>query len=79
MYINNKDSDFLIKLENKLMQDENYKKEFEQLWQLNKKLLQQKKVYNEKTRQAVAEKRKLDKNYARPYTVKQRGANTIDA
>lgn len=65
MYINNKDLEFLIQLENELGCDENWSDRVKQLWKLNEKLIKQREANNKKTREAIAEKRKIDKNYAR--------------
>ena len=65
MYINNKDLEFLIELENELSCDKNWSDRVKQLCKLNKKLMNQREANNKKTREAIAEKRKIDKNYAR--------------
>lgn len=65
MYINNKDLEFLIQLENELGEKENWSSRVEQLWRLNEKLINQRETNNKKTRESIAEKRKTDKNYAR--------------
>ena len=69
MYINNKDLEFLIELENEIGCDENWsdrvKKLWKKLWELNEKLIKQREENNKKTREAIAEKRKTNKNYAR--------------
>ena len=65
MYINNKDLQFLIKLENELGREENWSDRVQQLWELNERLMKQRENGNKKTREAVAERRKTDKNYAR--------------
>lgn len=65
MYINNKDLEFLIELENELGCDESWSDRVKQLWKLNEKLIKQRESGNKKAREAIAEKRKTDKNYAR--------------
>lgn len=65
MYINNKDLGFLIELENELGCDERWSKRVKQLRRLNEKLIKQRENGNKKAREAIAEKRKTDKNYAR--------------
>ena len=65
MYINKKDLEFLIKLENELGCNENWSDRVKQLWELNERLIKQRESNNKKTREAIAEKRKKDKNYAR--------------
>ena len=69
MYINNKDLEFLIELENKIGCDEycsdRVKKLWKKLWELNERLIKQRETNNKKTREAIAEKRKTNKNYAR--------------
>ena len=65
MYINNKDLEFLIKLENELGCDENWSDRVKQLWRLNEKLIKQREANNKKVRETIAERRKTDKNYAR--------------
>lgn len=69
MYINNKDLEFLIELENEIGCDENWsdrvKKLWKKLWELNERLIKQREANNKKTREAIAEKRKTNKNYAR--------------
>lgn len=72
MYINNKDLDFLIELENELGQAENWSNRVKKLWELNAKLIKQREEGNKKTRESIAEKRKTDKNYARGKTTKSR-------
>lgn len=66
MYISTADLEFLVHLENKLGAIENWSDDVNRLWELNEKLLKQRKMNNEKTRKVIAEKRKTDKNYARP-------------
>ena len=69
MYINNKDLEFLIELENEIGCGENWsdrvKKLWKKLWELNEKLIKQREENNKKTRETIAEKRKTNKNYAR--------------
>lgn len=65
MYISTADLEFLIHLENKLGHVENWSDDVCKLWELNEKLLKQRRVNNEKTRKVIAERRKIDKNYAR--------------
>lgn len=65
MYINNKDLEFLIELENELGCDESWSNRVKKLWKLNEKLIKQREENNKKTRKIIAEKRKTDKNYAR--------------
>lgn len=65
MYINNKDLDFLIELEKELGCDENWTDRVKRLWELNERLIKQREAGNKKTREAIAKKRKTDKNYAR--------------
>lgn len=65
MYINNKDLEFLIELENELGCDENWSDRVKKLWELNERLIKQREANNKKTREAIAEKRKTNKNYAR--------------
>lgn len=65
MYINNKDLEFLIELENELGCDESWSDRVKQLWELNERLIKQRENGNKKTREAIAERRKIDKNYAR--------------
>lgn len=71
MYINNKDLEFLIDLENELGCNENWSDRVRQLWELNERLIKQRENGNKKTREAIAEKRKMDKNYARSKNVKK--------
>lgn len=66
MYISNADLEFLVHLENKLGALENWSDDVVKLWELNDKLMKQRRVNNEKTRKFIAMKRKIDKNYARP-------------
>ena len=68
MYINNKDLEFLIELENELGCEESWSDRVHRLWELNERLIKQKRETNEKTRKYIAEKRKIDKNYARKKT-----------
>lgn len=65
MYIKNDDLDFLIHLENKLGQLENWSEDTTKLWELVDRLIAQRKSQNEYTRNHIAEKRKIDKNYGR--------------
>ena len=65
MYISNEDLEFLIQLENKLGCLLDWTEDVCKLWELNEKLLKQRKANNEKTRKYIAERRKKDKNYAR--------------
>ena len=65
MYINTKDLQFLIQLENELGCEENWSDRVNQLWELNERLIKQRENGNKKAREAIAEKRKTDKNYAR--------------
>ena len=65
MYINNKDLEFLIELEIALGCEENWSDRVKQLWELNERLIKQRENGNKKAREAIAEKRKTDKNYAR--------------
>lgn len=65
MHITNNDLQFLIYLENKIGSAENWSKDTLQLWRLIEKLQKQRETENEKTRQAIAKKRKHNKNYAR--------------
>lgn len=65
MYINNKDLEFLIELENELGSNESWSDRVKQLWELNERLIKQRENGNKKAREAIAEKRKTDKNYAR--------------
>lgn len=59
------DLNFLISLENRLGKEENWSKDVIRLWELNDKLLRQRERGNEKSRNAIAARRKMDKNYAR--------------
>ena len=72
MYINNKDLDFLIELENELGQAENWSNRVKKLWELNTQLIKQREEGNKKARESIAEKRKTDKNYARGKATKSR-------
>ena len=65
MYISNSDLEFLIQLENKLGCLLDWNEDVFKLWSLNEKLLKQRKANNEKTRKYIAERRKVNKNYAR--------------
>ena len=65
MHISIDDLNFLIELENKMGKEQNWSKDVIRLWELNDKLLRQREKGNEKTRNAIAERRKMDKNYAR--------------
>lgn len=73
MYINNNDLDFLMDLLKKLGNLEGGSDDVKRLWNLIVKLLEQRDAGNKKTREAIAEKRKTDKNYARRYTEKDGG------
>ena len=76
MYINNKDLEFLIELENELGCKENWSDRVKKLWELNEKLLKQRGLNNKKTREAIAEKRKTNKDYARPKNKKKNKKKT---
>ena len=73
MYINNDDLDFLISLENKLGEKENWSDEVMTLWLLNERLIKQRDKNRDKTRKIISEKRKIDKNYARSKYNKKKG------
>ncbi len=77
MYINNNDLDFLIDLLKKLGNLEGGGNDVKRLWNLIVKLLEQREAGNKKTREAIAEKRKTDKNYARRYTEKDGGGYNV--
>ena len=66
MYIGPKDLDLLIRIENKLGSIEDWSEDVTALWQLNERLIKEYKKQKEKTRVYIAERRKTDKNYARP-------------
>lgn len=66
MYINNEDLEFLICLENKLGIMESWSEDVTKLWLLIEKLTCQRDVTRKRTAKKVAERRKTDKNYARP-------------
>lgn len=57
--------EFLIQLENELGEEENWSPRVERLWRIVERHLNENKKTNKKTREAIAEKRKTDKNYAR--------------
>lgn len=65
VYISNSDLDFLIYLENKLGCTEDWSEDVCNLWLLNQKLLKQRELTNKKTREYIAARRKINKNYAR--------------
>lgn len=65
MYLNNADLEFLIKLENKLGNSENWSEDVIGLWTLIEKLKEQKEKDNKKTWDKIQEKRKTDPDYGR--------------
>lgn len=66
MHINNEDLELLIRLENKLGIMENWSEDVTKLWLLIEKLIRQRDVARKRTAEKIAERRKTDKNYARP-------------
>jgi hypothetical protein len=64
MYINKADLDTLIEIEQMLF-NRNMVKWFRKLYEINDRLIQDRNKTNQKIRTKIAEKRKLDKNYAR--------------
>lgn len=66
MHINNADLEFLICLENKLGIMENWSEDVTNLWLLIEKLICQRDATRKRTAKSIAERRKTDKNYARP-------------
>lgn len=64
MYINKADLDTLIELEQMLFKQDMVEW-FRKLYEINERLIQNRNKTNEKIRTKVAEKRKLNKNYAR--------------
>lgn len=64
MYINKQDLDTLIEIEQMLFK-KNMVKWFRKLYDINDRLIQDRNKTNQKIRTKIAEKRKLDKNYAR--------------
>lgn len=67
MYITKDDLNFLIDLETRLEAEFGFRDEdVQELYKLNDKLIKRCREQNEYTRQFVAERRKTDKNYARP-------------
>ena len=65
MYIKNNELRFLISLFCTLADDEKYADDAETLRALILRLNNQRKAQNEYTKKHIAEKRKIDKNYAR--------------
>lgn len=65
MYISNEDLEFLIQLSENLGNENCYSNDAVTLNRLVEKLLHKRAVQRKKTREAVAERRKNDKNYAR--------------
>lgn len=65
MYINNEDLEQLIKIE-AFLYDAEEKELFSILYNMIEKLKKQKKETNQKVCERIAEKRKTNKNYARP-------------
>lgn len=65
MHLSNNDLEFLIRLENKLGEQEGWSDDVIQLWNMIEKLIDQRDVQRTKTRIAIANGRKIDKNYGR--------------
>lgn len=65
MNITNKDLELLIWLENKMGCSEGWTDEVMELWKLIEKLQRQRDQQRQKTRIAIADGRKIDKNYGR--------------
>lgn len=64
MYISKKDLDTLIELEQMLFKQDMVEW-FRKLYEINDRLIQNRNKTNQKVRTKIAEKRKIDKNYAR--------------
>lgn len=65
MNIKNEDLEFLIHLENKMGEQENWSEDVMTLWKLIERLQSQREVQRLKCRTIMAERRILDKNYSR--------------
>ena len=65
MHITNSDLELLIHLENKLGAQENWSDDVLALWGLVDRLVRQRDEGRVRTRTAIANRRKTDKNYAR--------------
>jgi hypothetical protein len=68
MYIGKRDLEFLIHLENRLGEFENWSDDVKQLWELNERLINERERLNSKTREIIAERRRHDVNYGRSKT-----------
>ena len=70
MYINNKDLELLIRLENKIGQESvkhprKWGDDLNALMNLIESLIEQRQAGRDKTREILRERRKIDKNYGR--------------